>query len=102
MNIKQISFIGILAMSAALATANSDCSKLGNEQARKNCREHKVDKKDVDKKDINCSKLDSKDHKQDCRDIKYDDNNKHTKQSQEDYCRKTANSNNEFQRCMEK
>lgn len=90
----------VFSLSTPLAMAKTDCSKLGSEQARQNCREHKKD--NYDKSDVNCSKLKSSDNRSDCRDAKYDSNGKNKSQSQEDYCRKTANSHNEFERCMNK
>lgn len=89
-----------LALSTSIAVAKTDCSKLGSEQARQNCREHKKD--NYDKSEVNCSKLSSKDGRSECRDWKYDGDGKNKSKSYEDECRRTANSNQEFQRCMAK
>ncbi len=53
-----------------------DCSKLDNENARKQCREAKLKHND-DKADVECSKLDNEDARKKCREakVKHNDDN---------------------------
>ena len=64
--------VAVLLLAAPLlASADVDCSKLDDEDARKECLERKVDRK-TDDANVDCSKLDDEDAREECRERKVD------------------------------